>query len=92
MKKHLEAIFQPLLQGLESGEDSYDYRPIHRKILIVVGVLFFVLAGVALYFSLALGELFGLLSTLVFASVSGLCLVVGALGSDRAVARIWGSR
>lgn len=92
MKKRLKVILQPLLQGLESGEGTYEYRPIHRKILIVVGVLFLVLALVALYFSLALGELFGLLSTLVFASVSGLCLVVGTLGSDRAVARIWGNR
>lgn len=92
MKKRLKAILQPLLQGLEGGEDAYEYRPIYRKILIAVGALFLVLAGVALYFSLALGELFGLLSTLVFASVSGLSLVAGTLGSDRAVARIWGNR
>ena len=92
MKKRLEAIVAPLLKGLEGDTEAYRYQPMHRKILIVVGALFVTLTLVSAYFSLAYGLPAGLLSTAVFLGAAGLCLLVGLLGSDRAVAGLWGNR
>lgn len=92
MKDILFKIFSPILQSFEKGEGSYTYRPSHRTILIVVGLLFLVLALVSVFFSIAGGQLGAILPILVFSTVGLVCVVVGSLGSDRAVAKIWGSK
>ncbi len=46
MKEFLRKVFSPILDTFESGDDDYAYRPSHRTILIVVGVLFLVLSAV----------------------------------------------
>lgn len=88
----LRKIFAPILNLFESGEGPYVYRPSHRKTLIGVGVLFLFLSLISLYFALMAGGSGAFVPVLVFPIVSLVCLVVGVLGNERAVATIWGSR
>ncbi|MFT6389085.1 MAG: hypothetical protein ACJAUP_002471 [Cellvibrionaceae bacterium] len=92
MKNSLQKIFSPVLNLFESGDELYAYKPSHRAILLAVGGLFSLLAtGV---FAVGLrGEGFGfLIPGLVFGSAALVSLIVGGLGSERAVAKLWGSR
>jgi len=90
MKLLLRKLFSPLLSMFESGHEEYIYKKSHRVILIVMGVLFTGLAS--LVFSLALGEDIGyLIPVIVFGGAGILSLIIGSIGSDRAVAKIWGS-
>jgi hypothetical protein len=92
MKKLLRNLFRFVLQPLESGDAPYSYKPLNRKILLAVGVLFCVLGVVASWFAIGHGGLGYALPIVVFFGAGILCLVVGLLGTDRAVARIWGNR
>lgn len=90
MKTILRQVFAFLLKPLESGDAAYGYKPSHRKVLLVLGVLFSLLAsGVAV---LAVGKaLTYYFPVLVFGSLGVSAMIVASLGSDRAVAKIWGN-
>jgi len=88
MKEALKTVFSPILNIFEQGEGAYSYKPSHRKILIVVGCLFLFLAGISFYFALTKSELGAAFPAIVFFSVSTVCIIVGSLGSDRAIAKI----
>jgi hypothetical protein len=90
MKKALRKIFWPVLSWFEKGEDSAGYRASHRRILLAVGFLFLILLGVSSYFGVVAQEAGALIPVAVFFCISAVCMIVGGLGSDRAVARIWG--
>ncbi len=90
MKEMLRAIFSPVLAVFEKGEPAESYRPSHRKILLAVGLLFFVLFAVSLYVAVNSAQLASFLPALIFGVVSLVSLVVAGLGRDVAVARIWG--
>mgnify|MGYP000019881263 FL=1 len=92
MKQFLTRVFWPILAPFEKGDSSAHYRPSHRKALLGMGFLFLVLAGVSAYISLRAGEAGGLAALVVFGGVGLVSWVVGFLGSDTAVARIWGNR
>lgn len=92
MKKVLRTLFSPILNIFESGDEPYTAKPLNRKILIVIGVLFFGLASTVVYMSLDVGEAGFMIPIIVFYAISLVALVVGLLGNDRAVARIWGNR
>lgn len=93
MKDVFRQLFWPILRLFETGEvGSYNYRPLHRKVLLIMGFLFLVLAMVSLYFGLIAGQLAALIPVLVFFGAGLVCAVVGLLGSERAVARIWGNK
>ncbi len=87
----MRKLFSPILKCFESGTDPFVYKPSHRMALIVMGFLF---SGLAmLVFMLAQGEQWGyFLPVLVFGGSGLLSLLVGFMGSDRAVAKIWGSK
>lgn len=88
-------VFWPILCVFEKGDkeaSAEGYRPSHRKILFVVGFLFFVLSMVTLFFVMMTGTLGGLFPVTVFSFISLVCAVVATLGSDSAVAKIWGSQ
>ena len=92
MKEFLRKVFSPILNPFESGDDNYAYRPSHRKTLIVVGALFLVLSTGAAA-ATVVAELYGgLIPVAVFLAVGLVCEVVGLLGSDKAVARMWKSK
>ena len=84
MKHRLRQLFSFILKPLESGKVGPSYKDSHRTVLKLVGVLFLVLATVSI------GAL--VYTALVFLGVGGTCLVVGALGSDVAVSKMWGNR
>lgn len=91
MKQIVRAVFSPLLKIFESGDDEFSYKPSHRIILLVMGVLFSALAMFVL--SSAQGQDIGyFLPVLIFGGVGVVSLVIGFVGTDRAVAKIWGSR
>lgn len=92
MKDVLRKVFWPILVFFEKDGNAEGYRPSHRKILLVVGFLFLVLSGVSLFFSVFAETFSALLPIVLFFVISLVCFVVGLLGSDSAVARIWGNR
>ena len=92
MKNLLRKLFSPILNPLERGDEPYHYKPLSRKVLLFIGVVFGFLAGLVLYLRPEDGDLGHLIPVVVFGLVSLLGLIVGLLGSDRAVARIWGNR
>ncbi|VAW74868.1 hypothetical protein MNBD_GAMMA15-1176 [hydrothermal vent metagenome] len=88
----MRKLFLPILNLLESGEEEYRYKESHRKILLVVGGLFLFLSAVSATAAIIASQLGGLIPFLVFFLIGLVCEVVGLLGSDRAVAKIWGSK
>jgi len=90
MKEKLRKVFWPLLAVFEKGEPAVSFRPSHRKILLAVGVLFFVLFSVSLFLAINSAQLAALIPALIFGVVSTVSMLVASLGSDIAVARIWG--
>lgn len=92
MKNALRKLFSPILNSFENGSEDFVYKPLNRKILMVIGVLFLMLASVVAYLSFDKGELGYFLPVIVFSGVSLVSLVVGLLGNDRAVSKIWGNR
>jgi len=92
MKNLLKKICSPILNLFESGNEPYSYKTSHRTILLAVGSLFALLAAGVIAVGLR-GDGFGfLLPGCVFGGAALVSLVIGGLGSDRAVAKLWGSR
>ena len=92
MKDTLRKLFSPILNLFEKGDELYVAKPLNRKILIIIGVLFSFLASVVIYLSYDKGEPGYFIPVVVFSGVAIVALVVGFLGNDRAVAKIWGNR
>lgn len=90
MRNTIRQLCGPVLAYFEKGEPAASYKPSHRKILFAVAVLFLVLFGLSLYLALAAGQMAAVVPVAVFLVVSGVALIVATLGSDIAVARIWG--
>ncbi len=91
LKTSLRTVFSPLLNRLESGNDAYEYKSSHRKILIALGVLLSSLAGFVLWLALRAEDTGYYLPVVLFGTIGFMCLLVGFLGSDRAVAKLWNS-
>ena len=91
MKDCFLKIFSPILRVFEKGQEPFTYIPSHRKILVAVGTLFTFLSAVSVYFAVITNELGALIPILVFFIAGLVCLVVGFLGNERAVAKIWGN-
>ena len=89
MKKAMRQLCAPLLAMFESGVGEYEYKKSHRIILIVLGVLCFVIASASLAVTIVTEEAAGVIPILLFSLTGLVCEIVGLLGSDRAVARIW---
>jgi uncharacterized membrane protein len=92
MKEKLRKLFWFILQFFEKGDEPYIYKPLNRTILIIVGLLFCVLCVLSVYVAAARSGYGFLIPVSVFFIVGFVCLVVGLLGSDRAVSKIWGNR
>lgn len=85
-------IFWFVLRHFEDGDEPFTHKPRNRKILLAVGVLFGVLCAASAYMAADRGGIGYALPILVFFAASAVCLIVALLGSDRAVAKIWGNR
>lgn len=95
MKALLRMLCSPILSFFEKGDSPYVYRSSQRKILLAVGALFGLLCLVSFYFGRLVegeGGAGALIPAGVFFLVSLVCFVVGGLGTERAVARLWGSK
>lgn len=92
MKQTLRTVFQPILRPFESGEGEYRYDQSRRTILLAVGVLFLFLSGVSAVLVLSSSQWGGLAPVVVFFLLGLVCEVVGFLGTDRAVAKMWGNK
>jgi len=91
MKPFFVRMFGFILDRFEKGNEAYAYRPSSRLILKVVGLLFFGLSAGLLFITLSQGKLTAIIPIVVFSAVGSVCMVVGFLGSDRAVATLWSS-
>lgn len=91
MKGFFIKLFGFVLNRFEKGDGPFAYKSSSRVILLVVGLLFSGLSGGSLYISLARGDASAFVPVIVFLAVGGVCLIVGLLGSDRAVATLWGN-
>ncbi len=92
MKQVLRKIFSPILNVFESGSEEYTIKPLSRKILIVVSTLFSGLAIVVFYLMPDDADPGYFLPIVIFGGIALVGFIVGFLGTDRAVAKIWGSR
>lgn len=92
MKTHLRKIFWFILSNFEKGDEPYIYKPLNRIILIVVGLLFLALSMIIVFFSSYMEGYGYLIPTIIFFTVGFVSIIVGSLGSERAVSKIWGSR
>lgn len=92
MKSQLRKMFWFILGMFEKGDEPYRYKPLNRKILVVVGLLFMFLSMVTFYFSRGVEGFGYLLPIVIFFCAGFVSITVGFLGSDRAVAKIWGNR
>jgi hypothetical protein len=92
MKAKLRKLLWFILVVFEKGDEPYNYKPLNRTILKVVGYLFFMLCLIIIYVANVGGGYGFIIPLAVFFSVGFVCLTVGFLGNDRAVAKIWGNR
>lgn len=92
MKQILRKLAAPILRPLENSTGEYEYSPSHRTVLKIMGVLFFGIAGITLYFSLMINELGGLLPVVLFGGIGLICLLVAYVGTDKEVAKLWRNR
>ena len=92
MKAHLKKFFSPILNIFETGDGEYNYKGSYRTILIAVGALFLLLSLISLAAAFYTAQIGALLPFIVFFFAGTVCEIVGFLGSDRAVAKIWGNR
>ncbi len=93
MKKMLTTLFWPILKFFEVGQEPPNYKSSHRLALNVLGALFIFLSGVsavsAFYSEVTVGAV---IPVIVFFLVGLVALVIGSLGTNRAVAKIWGTK
>lgn len=92
MKKILRKLCSPVLNIFEKGEEPYNYKPMNRKILLFMSVIFMGLAILVIYFSSEIEGYGFLFPVIVFMALSLTGLIIGLLGNDRAVSSIWGNR
>lgn len=89
MSESLKKLFWPILKFFETGDSSANYKKSHRVALIIVGVLFLALGSAVGAFST--GDLGALIPVIVFVGLGLVAVVVGTLGSNGAVSKIWGT-
>ncbi|MCW9030485.1 MAG: hypothetical protein OQK58_03270 [Gammaproteobacteria bacterium] len=92
MKNLLQNIFSPILNIFEKNNEEFIYRSLNRKIVIFISVVFFLLAFALPAYMPKLIEMGYWFVMIVFGALSLVGLVVGFLGSDKAVAKLLGSR
>ena len=92
MKNILRKLFAFILNPFEKGDEPFSYKKSNRIILLVVGLLFAGLGALVAFFSDHMNGYGFLIPVIIFGAVGLVSIIVGLLGSDRAVAKIWGNR
>lgn len=91
IKDKLTKICWPVLRFFETGTPDASYKNSHRMALIFVGILFLFLAVVAGVSAQYVEEMGGIIPVIVFSGIGLISLIVGTLGSNSAVCKIWGT-
>ena len=91
MRQLLRSVCYPLLNIFERGDEDFVHRPMNRKILIVVSTMFSILASAIILFA-PKDDLGFLIPVVIFYGVGFTGLIISFLGTDRAVAKIWGGK
>ncbi len=92
MKEKLTRAFWPILKLFETSEKTTQYKKSHRTALNGVGGLFLLLAFISAIAANVSGEMGAIIPVIIFVCVGGVAILVGSLGSDNAVSRIWGTK
>ncbi len=92
MKQLLIKLCWPILSFFETDVVAANYKKSHRVALNVMGALFLLLSVVSAGAFTATKDLGALLPVIVFGLVGLIALVVGTLGSNGAVCKIWGTK
>lgn len=92
MKNFFKILFSPILNIFEKNNDEFVFRSLNRKIVLFISVVFSLLAFALPAFMPKLIEMGYWFVMIVFGSLSVVGLIVGLLGSDKAVAKLLGSR
>lgn len=92
MKDLLTKLFWPILNFFEAEEETNNYQKSHRFILNIVGSLFVMLSLALGGVALVSGQLGAIIPMVVFFCVGAVAVIVGSLGSNSAVCKIWGSK
>ncbi|MDR5907773.1 hypothetical protein [Franzmannia qiaohouensis] len=92
MKDILRRVFWPILRFFETSENSGAHKKSHRVALNIVGVLFILLSFGSAVAGYTSGQIAAFIPVLVFFSVGLVAVVLGTLGSNAAVSKIWGVR
>lgn len=85
-------LFAPLLKPLEGGDQAYVYTPRARLILWVVGILFLGLGSALALFMPKDLDTAVYVPIIIFGVVGLFAMLIAWLGSERAVAKVWGNR
>lgn len=92
MRNILTRIFWPILRFFETDEDPANYKKSHRVALNVVGALFIFLSIVSAAAAYTIGGVGSLIPVIAFFCAGIVLVVVGSLGSNGAVSKIWGTK
>lgn len=92
MKNILIKVFWPILKFFETDKVPVNYKKSHRVALNILGTLFIFLSIVSLGATYATRDLASLIPVVIFAAVGIVAVVVGSLGSNGAVGKIWGTK
>ncbi len=92
MKDLLRRLFGFLLVPLERGTEDYRYQPMHRSVLVAMGLVFLGLSLGVAWVAFGQQAWSYLAAALIFGPIGLLGLIVGTLGNDRAVSKIWGNK
>ena len=92
MRNTLTKIFWPVLKFFETDKVPANYKNSHRVALNTLGALFIFLSFVSGWAAKPSEELGSLIPVVVFFCVGFVAIVVGTLGSNGAVSKIWGTK
>lgn len=90
MKEILKKFFWPILSFFETEEQPANYKESYRFVLNIVGCLFLFLSLVSAWAGYTSGAVGALIPVVVFFCVGLVAVVLGVLGSNGAVTKIWG--
>lgn len=92
MKNMLRTLFAPVLNPFESGNEPYQYKALNRKILLFISAVFSFLASLVCFLIPEQADPGYYIPVVVFGVMGGVGLIVGCLGNDRAVAKVWNNK
>ena len=92
MKEQLTKLCWPILKFFETEQGSTNFKKSHRMALNAVAVLFLFLSVISAVTAHSTGGLGSLIPVLIFFCAGTVALIVGSLGSNNAVSKIWGTK